>query len=79
MQGEEWDEPDDVPGVVRGEEEHQGRGEGEGWGEEGGFLTPIRSENGGGSLLCGGLEGPEFDGGEDEDAKDEEGSGGKVS
>ena len=34
-EGEERDQPDDVPGVVGREEEHQGRGQGEGGRKEG--------------------------------------------
>ena len=35
-ESEEWDQPDDVPRVVRGEEEHQSGSEREGWRQEGG-------------------------------------------
>lgn len=43
-EGEERDEPGDVPGVVGAEEEHKGCGEGGGGAEEGGLIWAMSCE-----------------------------------
>ncbi len=77
-ESEEWDQPDDVPGVVRGEEEHQSGGEREGGRKEGGVSGVAEVIERVTSLLACGLPTPPQDGSEDGGAEDEVGSGGEV-